>query len=83
MYHNPSDGWDKKEKKMDESDIAEDKEKIDVVTEEHEQDIPFSGMFCTICRDHATFLFEGDSLCWNHYDEKLADILKQHKESKK
>jgi hypothetical protein len=88
MYHNPSKDWDSKEKKMDEADIknseGDDKEEVNVVTEQKEEpsDIPFSGMFCTICRDHATFLFEGDSLCWKHYDDKLADIIKKHKESK-
>lgn len=79
-FHNPSKDWDKKEKKMDESDMAtadDDKEKVDVVTEEH--DIPASGLFCTICRDMATFIFEGDSLCWQHYDEKLKEILNEHK----
>lgn len=81
-FHNPSKDWDKKEKKMDEADMAtadDDKEKVDVVTEEHEHDIPASGLFCTICRDMATFIFEGDSLCWQHYDEKLKEILNEHK----
>lgn len=82
MYHNPSDNWDKKEKRMDEADVADDKEKVDVVTEEH-NDVPPSGLFCTICRDVATFIHAGDSLCWKHYDDQLAEILKQHKENKK
>lgn len=82
MYHNPSKDWDAKEKKMDDADIAPDKEKVDVVTEEEHTDIPPSGLFCSICRDIATFIFEGDSLCWKHYDDKLAEILKKHKESK-
>lgn len=78
--------WDTKESKMDESDIKAgsdepEKERVNVETEEEVPHQPptFSGLYCSVCRDIATFIFEGDSLCWKHYDDKMSEIMKDYK----
>jgi hypothetical protein len=84
MYHhnNPSDRWDKKERKMDEADMAiagdgePEKEKVNVVTEEKEDEPIFSGLFCCFCHDYAVHIYDGMSLCHHCFNKEMAELIK-------
>ena len=84
MYHNPSKDWDKKEKKMDEADMAlanddePEKEKVNVVTEEEQktQDNTFSGLYCVYCHDFAIHIYEGNSICRDCFQKEVGDLIR-------
>ena len=84
MYHNPSKDWDKKEKKMDEADMATlddepEKEKVNVVTEEEqeEEEAPvFSGLYCCFCGDFAIHIYEGNSICHDCFHKEVGDLIR-------
>lgn len=82
MYHTPSKDWDKKERKMDESDMGEEpeKEKVEVVTEEEEEQPVYSSpIFCVLCKDIAFQIYDGMSLCDECFTKEMAELIKNRK----
>lgn len=83
---NFSDRWTEREKRLENdeptNDTYSDKQKVNIVTgdKDDEEEQPFSGLYCSICRDMATFILNGDSLCYHHYDEAVKDAMKHYKE---
>lgn len=82
MYHNHSDKWDDKEKKMDESDMKPEegpKVEVQVNTGEHQQELPLSGLFCCFCHDYAIHIYDGMSLCHDCFTKEMTDLIKQRR----
>lgn len=78
-----SDKWDKYERKLDASDMKDDepeKEKVEVVTEEKEDNMPFSGLYCVYCHDYAVHIYDGMSVCHQCYSKEVSELIKdKHK----
>lgn len=78
---NIRDRWDEREKRLENdeptADTYSDKKKVDVVTEEEEDDEPlFSGLFCVFCKDIAIHIFDGMSLCHECFNKEMADVIR-------
>ena len=85
--HNPSPGWDDKERRMVDAELGEgeekegapEKEKVNVVTEEEEESPLWSGLFCCYCHDLATFIYQGNSICHTCYHKEIGELIKKNK----
>lgn len=81
-----SDKWDKYERKLDASDIKaaeeddEEKEEVKVVSEEKEDNMTFSGLYCVYCHDYAVHIYDGMSVCHQCYSKEVSELIKdKHK----
>lgn len=78
--------FDDRERKLEndeptESTYSDSKEKINVVTEEEEEeDAPiWSGLYCIFCHDLAVFIYKGDSICHECYNKEVSNLIRDNR----
>ena len=76
MMSEHSTSWDSREKKLDDVDNEEDEDEIGTPVDDD------SMIFCVICHDKSDFVLDGDSLCQDHYVNKLESIIEHWKHCK-